>query len=103
MARMNRHWAGLIFFVFSAVGANAQHSNGYLFIAPGGLSVSGQTNSTVQLGAGGEFVLSRGIGLGIEGGTMATTANFTSTLMAVVRQTAITISFIHATLTSILS
>jgi hypothetical protein len=85
MARMSRSWASLIFFLFSAAGGvNAQHSNGYLFIAPGGLSVSGQTNSTVQLGAGGEVVLTRGIGLGIEGGALATTANFTSTIMAAV-------------------
>jgi hypothetical protein len=84
MKRMNRYWASLIFFLFSAVGANAQHSNGYLFIAPGGLSVSGQTNATVQLGAGGEAVLSRGVGLGIEGSALGTTANFTSTVMVVV-------------------
>jgi len=36
------------------------------------------------MGAGGEAVLSRGVGLGIEGSALATTGNFTSTVMAVI-------------------
>jgi hypothetical protein len=80
-AGMNRRWALLVLFLSSSVGANAQLSNGYLLIASGGLSVRGQTNATLQLGAGGEAVLSKGVGLGIEGSALATTANFTSTIM----------------------
>ena len=44
----------------------AQHSNGYVFFAPGGVTCCGQTFMTLQFGAGGEVILAKGIGLGAE-------------------------------------
>jgi hypothetical protein len=46
--------------------AVAQSSNGYFFVAPGGASCCGSTRATVQLGAGGELGLVKGIGVGAE-------------------------------------
>jgi hypothetical protein len=48
------------------VPARAQHSHGYLFIAPGGVSGGGNTEATFQIGAGGEGVFGKGIGAGVE-------------------------------------
>ncbi len=48
----------------------AQPSNGYLFVAPGGVSCCGATSGTLHIGAGGEAVLGLGIGLGAEIGAL---------------------------------
>src|SRR5947199_10816960 len=44
----------------------AQPSNGYLFLAPGGVSCCGGTSMTLQFGGGGEAVLGAGVGIGAE-------------------------------------
>jgi hypothetical protein len=44
----------------------AQSSNGYVFFAPGGVTCCGQTSMTLQTGLGGEAVLFKGIGAGVE-------------------------------------
>lgn len=46
--------------------AHGQSSNGYFFAAPGGATCCGSTLTTVQLGGGGEYVLGRGVGAGVE-------------------------------------
>ena len=60
------------------VAALAQHSHGYLYAAPGGatarvLSSRRETITTLQLGAGGEGVLGKSIGIGAELGALAPT------------------------------
>jgi hypothetical protein len=54
-----------LLFVFGTA-ALAQSSAGYVFIAPGGLTESGYTSGTIQMGAGGEGILGKGIGVGPE-------------------------------------
>ena len=46
--------------------AHGQQSHGYAFLAPGGVSSSGHTSSTYQMGGGLEGILARGIGAGAE-------------------------------------
>lgn len=59
-----------------AIAARAQHSHGYLFVAPGGASSSGSTSGTIQIGAGGEAVFARGIGAGAELSALGPTSSF---------------------------
>ena len=60
-----------LFFVTALVcPAWAQRSNGYVFIAPGGVTCCGDTGSTLHFGVGGEAVLGAGIGLGAEIGAL---------------------------------
>ena len=64
--------------LLSAGAAGAQESfgesrnSGYVFVAPGAISanVSAWTVSTLQLGAGYERVLFKGLGIGIDGGPL---------------------------------
>jgi len=56
--------------------AYGQHSNAYVFVAPGGLSCCFQTQATIHAGVGGEEVLGKGIGVGAEIGALAATNNF---------------------------
>jgi hypothetical protein len=56
--------------------AAAQSSSGYVYFAPGGATVSGQTAMTFQMGAGGDFILGKGIGLGAEIGAVGPRQNF---------------------------
>ena len=62
--------------VILSAAAQAQHSHGYLFVAPGGISASGHTAMTVHLGAGGEGVLGKGIGIGAELGALGPRESF---------------------------
>ncbi len=59
--------------------AFAQRSHGYLFVAPGAvsarfLSTRGST-ATLHLGAGGEGILGKGIGIGLELGALLPSEN----------------------------
>ena len=54
----------------------AQHSHGYLFVAPGGISSAGHTSTSLHLGAGGEALLVKGIGIGAELGVVGPPKNF---------------------------
>jgi hypothetical protein len=56
----------------------AQPSHGYLFVAPGG--ASDLNRSTIHLGAGGEFIVPAGIGIGAEIGALGPTSNFSDVL-----------------------
>lgn len=59
------------FLLFTIWGvAAAQSSSGFVYFAPGGLTASGQTIMTFQVGAGGDFILGKGIGLGAEIGAV---------------------------------
>ena len=51
-----------------ALGASAlaQSTNGYVFFAPGGVSVAGHTGMTLQAGAGADVILGKGVGVGAE-------------------------------------
>ena len=60
--------------------ATAQNSHGYLFVAPGGVSVAGQTDSTLQFGCGGERLLARGFGLGGEIGGLSPSGDLGGTV-----------------------
>ncbi|HWB85143.1 MAG TPA: outer membrane beta-barrel protein [Bryobacteraceae bacterium] len=56
----------LLSFLLSCSLASAQSTRGYLFIAPGGLTASGNTLATYQLGGGVEQMLSHGVAAGAE-------------------------------------
>lgn len=45
--------------------------HGYVFAAPGGVSGDGQTSAALHLGAGGEALVHRGLGVGAEIGYLA--------------------------------
>ena len=51
--------------------ASAQRSHGYLFVGPSGISGADVASPNVHVGAGGELVLPRGVGLGGEIGRMS--------------------------------
>jgi len=48
----------------------AQDSSGYVFFAPGGITAGGHTAMTLHFGGGGEGILGKGIGLGLELGAL---------------------------------
>ena len=56
--------------------ALAQRSLGYWYVAPGGLTSSGVTAFTMQIGGGGEIALRKGVALGIEGGVVGVKREF---------------------------
>jgi hypothetical protein len=53
--------------------AAAQHSNGYVFIAPGAVTGGGESMSTLHFGGGGEAILGKGIGFAAEIGAIGPT------------------------------
>lgn len=55
----------------SVAPAAAQHSNGYVFFAPGAASCGGCSNMTLHFGAGGEGIIGKGVGIGAELGYLA--------------------------------
>jgi hypothetical protein len=63
--------------------AAAQSSSGYVYFAPGGITTSGQTAMTFQMGVGGDFVTGKGIGLGVEIGAVGPRQNFISGALGV--------------------
>ena len=60
-----------------AAAARAQQSHGYVFFAPGGSTSRGHTEKIIHLGIGGEGILGKGVGLGLEIGAVGPTAAFT--------------------------
>ena len=68
-------WIAVCLAILPAAG-RAQHSHGYLFVAPGGVSGGGNTQASLQLGAGGEWVFFKGIGAGGEIGALGPTSSF---------------------------
>ena len=62
----------MMIFALAAV-AVAQSSNGYVFVAPGGVSCCGHTQSTLHVGGGGEAILWKGLGVGAEVGAVGPT------------------------------
>jgi hypothetical protein len=75
--RLMRHLKYLPFLLAAfPVAAQAQPSNGYVFFAPGGITCCGRTEMTLHFGFGGEAVLGRGIGLGLEIGALGPRQNF---------------------------
>jgi hypothetical protein len=73
-------WLSLAILVLGSAPATAQNSHGYLFAAPGGVSVAGRTDSTLQFGGGGELLLARGFGLGGEIGALSPSGNLGGTV-----------------------
>jgi hypothetical protein len=63
---MTRTFIATIILLSLAAGASAQSGRGYAFIAPGGRSVSGNTQANYYVGGGGELLLPKGIGAGVE-------------------------------------
>jgi hypothetical protein len=61
----------------------AQPSNGYVFFAPGGVTCCSQTAMTLQFGAGGEYVVGKGVGVGAEIGAVGARQYFGDTLLGV--------------------
>jgi hypothetical protein len=68
-------------FVAMACSLAAQPSHGYVFFTPGGASCCGHTSMTMQFGAGGEYVIKKGIGIGAEIGALGFTRQFGDTVM----------------------
>ncbi len=60
----------LLLLAVSWAAAWAQHSNGYVFFAPGAIVGGGGGAMTFHLGGGGEGILGRGIGVGVELGAL---------------------------------
>jgi hypothetical protein len=75
---MSLKWAVIAFAVASAC-AYGQRSNGYVFVAPGQLHAAGFSQSTLQIGFGGEYVVRRvGAGIGGELSALGPTEAFSS-------------------------
>lgn len=68
-------FVGLLAVVLVPVPAFAQdnRAQGYLFVAPGGITVLGLTAASLHAGIGGEFFLAKGLAVGVEGGYLAPT------------------------------
>ena len=77
---MKALWPSLAILVLGLTPAAARNSHGYLFVAPGGVSVAGQTASTLQFGGGGELLLAKGLGLGAEIGGLSPSGDFGETV-----------------------
>jgi hypothetical protein len=73
----------ILLLLLSAETCLAQHSNGYVFFAPGGISCCGHTDASLHLGVGGEAVLGWGLGLGAEIGGLGTRRYFTDSVFGV--------------------
>lgn len=56
--------------------AAAQTTDAYVFAAPGAVTAQGYSAGTLQFGLGAEYVTTRGIGIGAEGGILGPTRNF---------------------------
>ena len=80
---MQRIYMWLTLFILFTGMAAAQPSNGYVFIAPGGVSCCGHTSMTLQFGAGGEAVLGKGVGIGAEIGAVAQPRFFSGTVVGI--------------------
>ena len=72
-----------VFFGLCAGVLQAQPSNGYVFVAPGGITCCGHTTMTLQCGVGGEGVLGKGIGVGAEVGAVGARQNFGDSVVGV--------------------
>ena len=73
----------LVLLVVFAGAIDAQSSNGYVFVAPGGVTCCGHTAMTFQFGVGGEAVLVKGIGVGAEVGALGTRQFFGDSVFGV--------------------
>ena len=67
----------IVLAVMSAAAA-AQSSNGYLFVAPGGVTSGGYTSMTIQAGAGADIHLVKGLGLNLELGAVGPRDDFSA-------------------------
>ncbi|MGD0015092.1 MAG: hypothetical protein ABSD56_11825, partial [Bryobacteraceae bacterium] len=72
----------VLLIVISAVAA-AQSSNGYVFVAPGGVTCCGHTESTIHLGAGVDAILVKGLGVNLEIGALGPRQNFGASALGV--------------------
>ncbi len=61
-----------------AAAAAAQTTNGYLFIAPGGLTGGGYTEMTIHVGAGADVLIGKGLGVNLELGALGPREDFRS-------------------------
>ncbi len=80
---MRRILAVAMLLLAVSTAARAQPSHGYLFLAPGGVSSGGHTAMTLQLGAGIDAVLFKGVGLGAELGALGPREDFASNVLGV--------------------
>ena len=80
-----RYAAGLFSLVLASGSmsgpALAQHSNGYLFVAPGAVSSGGTSETTVQAGVGFEIALPKGFGAGAELGALGATQYYNESVV----------------------
>ncbi len=73
---MRHGMAGFFFLLVFGWVLHAQPSNLYLFAAPGGVTCGGYTSMTLQFGAGGEYVIGKGVGAGVELGVLGPRESF---------------------------
>src|SRR5215510_8765799 len=79
-----RNWIRAILVAVALVAVvHAQPSNGYVFLAPGGVSCCGHTSMTLQLGGGGEAVLGHGVGIGAELSALGPRQSFADSVFGV--------------------
>jgi hypothetical protein len=84
MTNCKRRLSALLLLAFLPAVLPAQQSHGYLFIAPGGASGGGNTQATMHMGAGGEWIPGKGIGAGGEIGALGPTSGFAENVLGVV-------------------
>lgn len=65
---------GLVPCLTLAQTADKHHGQGYVFVAPGGATGGGMTDTTLHFGGGGEGLLYKGLGVGAEVGYLGPTA-----------------------------
>ncbi|HTQ56004.1 MAG TPA: outer membrane beta-barrel protein [Bryobacteraceae bacterium] len=80
--------------VFCAAAA-AQSSSGYVYVAPGGATSSGNTSMTLQMGVGGDFILGKGIGVGAEVGAVGPRSDFSGGVLGLFSPNA-SYHFVHS-------
>jgi hypothetical protein len=61
--------------------ALAQRSLFYWYLAPGGVTSSGSTQFTAQMGGGGELAIAKGVSVGIEAGAVGLWHHFTDSVL----------------------
>ncbi len=74
-----------ILLILSAADATAlaQRSHGYIYIAPGGVSGAGGSGMTLHLGGGGEFLLAKRVGVGVELGALGPRRSYVDSVVGV--------------------
>ncbi len=78
-----RRLAVTLLLACTAATAQKHQSHGYWYVAPGGASAHGITETTVHFGGGGEYAFPKGAGAGLEVGAVGATSAFRDTVIGI--------------------